>query len=168
MSDSTVTTLSSPRPATLGFAGIHHLGVQTADLGNCVSWYQDFFGCKQNWTLDRFSELTLSRLPGIVRLVEMAADDTRFHLFERDGRGGPVPDPDSAQFQHVCMSTPSPEKLRQWHELWTELYESGRYHFARNDQATDIVTDDDGVQSFYLYDVNGLEFEFTYLPDGDR
>ena len=28
------------------------------------------------------------------------------------------------------------------------------------------MTDDDGVQSFYAYDVNGLEFEFTYMPTG--
>ena len=27
-----------------------------------------------------------------------------------------------------------------------------------------IVIDGDGVSSFYAYDVNGLEFEFTHIP----
>ena len=43
---------------------------------------------------------------------------------------------------------------------------SGRYTFALDEQPTDIVVDEDGVRSFYTYDVNGLEFEFTFLPSG--
>ena len=36
------------------------------------------------------------------------------------------------------------------------------------ERATDIVTDKDGVQSFYCRDVNGLEYEFTYDPAAAR
>jgi hypothetical protein len=142
----------------------HHIGVQTADLGNSLSWYQDFFGCGQSWSLDTFSELTHSRLPGIVRLVEMVVGDIRIHLFERPGRAA-VPLGDSAiQFQHVCLAANSGDELVGWREHWLTLFASGKYTFAFAEEATGIVIDDDGIESFYAYDVNGLEFEFTYVP----
>ncbi|MBM0230760.1 VOC family protein [Micromonospora sp. STR1_7] len=144
----------------------HHIGIQTADLDNCVAWYRDYFGARETWTLDTFSELTLSRLPGITRLTEVLAGGTRFHLFERSGQDQRLPGGNTVQFQHTCLAADSPEQLRRWRERWVELYESGNYSFARADQPTDIVIDADGVQSFYTYDVNGLEFEFTYVPDG--
>lgn len=147
---------------------IHHVGVQTADLNNCLSWYLDFFGAEQKWELDRFSPLTLSRLPGIGRLVEVAVGDLRFHLFDRAGHTGVQPDPDGFLFQHLCLQIDSPQELETVHRHWIDLYESGRYSFARPDQPTDIVVDDDNVHSLYLYDVNGLEYEFTYIPDGPR
>ena len=147
---------------------IHHLGVQTADLENCLSWYVEFFGAEKRWELDKFSELTLSRLPGIRRLIEVSAGDVRFHLFDRAGHSGRQPDEEGYLFQHACLQVGSPEDLDTVRHRWIELYESGRYTFARPDQPTDIVTDDDGVKSLYLFDVNGLEFEFTYIPDGDR
>ncbi|WP_326949606.1 VOC family protein [Amycolatopsis sp. NBC_01307] len=165
MSENAVATLESPRLAPLRAAAFHHLGIQTADLANCVSWYQEFFGCKENWNLDEFSELTTSRLPGIVKLVELRAGGTRFHLFERAGEGSEPPEPGNAQFQHVCMEVGSPAEMSAWQRHWTRLYESGRFHFTRDEPATEIVTDDDGVQSFYAFDVNGLEYEFTWIPE---
>ncbi len=149
----------SPLPA------FHHVGVQTNDLDNCVRWYEDFLGCERAWTLDRFSELTRSRLPGIRELTEMVVGDVRIHLFERPGH--PCDPASSAvAFQHVCFRVVDPEDLVALRRRWTDLYESGRYTYALDELPTDIVVDDDGVQSFYAYDVNGLEYEFTYLPSG--
>lgn len=147
-----------PRPR------FHHVGVQTTDLENSVRWYQDFLGCERAWSLDKFSELTLSRLPGIRELAEMVLGDVRVHLFERPGRAS-RPAESAVQFQHFCFRVSAAEDLVRLRRRWTELYESGRYTFALDEQPTDIVVDTDGVQSFYTYDVNGLEFEFTYLPD---
>ena len=143
----------------------HHVGVQTTDLGNSIRWYEDFLGCRPAWSLDRFSELTRSRLPGIRELTEMVLGDVRIHLFERPGRKN-YPAESAVQFQHFCFSVGAPEELVQLRERWIALHRSGRYTFALDEQPTDIVVDDEGVQSFYTYDVNGLEFEFTYVPDG--
>lgn len=143
----------------------HHVGVQTTDLENSVRWYEDFLGCRRAWSLDRFSELTRSRLPGIRELTEMVLGDVRFHLFERPGRKS-EPAESAVQFQHFCFSVSTAEDLVRLRRRWIELHESGRYTFAIDEQPTDIVIDDDGVQSFYTYDVNGLEFEFTFVPDG--
>jgi catechol 2,3-dioxygenase-like lactoylglutathione lyase family enzyme len=143
---------------------IHHVGIQTADLKNSVAWYEDFFGCRPSWSLSEFSPLTHSRLPGIRRLTEMIAGDMRVHLFERNGRPAAVPGTSLTQFQHVCVSASAPEDLVRLRQRWIDLFDSGRYTFALPDQPTEIVTDADGVQSFYAYDVNGLEFEFSYLP----
>lgn len=147
---------------------VDHVGVQTADLENCLHWYEQFFGAERKWELDRFSELTLSRLPGIGRLIEVAVGDLRFHLFDRSDHNRRTPDADSYQFQHVCLRVDTPEELSTVRDRWIELYESGRFAFAREDPPTDIVVDDEGVLSLYLFDVNGLEYEFTYVPEGCR
>jgi hypothetical protein len=144
-------------------AELHHLAVETTDLDNCVGWYLDFFGGTATWTLDTFSELTLSRLPGIVRLTEVVAAGTRFHVFTRSADYA-RPLPDTPRFQHVCMTTATYERLEHWRDRWQHLFESGRYAFARPEPATEIVVDADGVGSFYAYDVNGLEYEFTHVP----
>lgn len=148
----------------------HHVGVQTADLDNCVAWYRDFFGSRQAWTLTEFSDLTLSRLPGITRLTEMVIGHVRIHLMERapaaPGQETPTPSGLGAGFQHVCMRVESSEELVGWRRHWVELFDSRRYVFALHDPPTDIVRDADGVESFYAFDVNGLEYEFTYIPDG--
>lgn len=147
---------------------IHHLGVQTADLDNCLSWYLEFFDAEKKWELDKFSDLTVSRLPGIRRLIEIAVGDVRIHLFDRAGHNEKPADPEGFVFQHACITVASPAELAVRRRKWIELYESGRFAFARADQPTDIVVDDDGVHSLYLFDVNGLEYELTYIPDGDR
>lgn len=141
----------------------HHVGVQTEDIDNSVRWYQEFLGCTPAWTLDRFSELTTSRLPGIRVLTEMVVEDVRIHLFERPGRAA-APAESAVAFQHVCFCVDEPADLHALRSHWIELHDSGRYSFALAEQPTDIVVDADGVQSFYAYDVNGLEFEFTHTP----
>jgi catechol 2,3-dioxygenase-like lactoylglutathione lyase family enzyme len=142
---------------------LHHLAVQTRNLDNCVAWYRAFFDCQVNWELDTFSELTLRRLPGIGRLVELSTGDLRFHVFNRAGLDTNPPH-DSPQFQHACVLVGSAAALRERRERWYELSRSGRYTFDHPEPATDIVVDADGVASFYALDVNGLEFEFTYIP----
>ncbi|MGW2377902.1 MULTISPECIES: VOC family protein [Kitasatospora] len=144
-------------------AALHHVAVETADLDNCVAWYTEFFGGTAAWTLDEFSDLTRSRLPGIVRLTEVVAAGTRFHLFTRSD-DYTLPQPDVPQFQHLCLAVPSAAELEQWRARWQRLFASGRFVFARPDPPTEIVVDDDKVSSLYLYDVNGLEFEFTHVP----
>jgi catechol 2,3-dioxygenase-like lactoylglutathione lyase family enzyme len=152
------------RSTALPVPAFHHVGVQTTDLANAAAWYAAFFGAAESWSLSTFSDLTRSRLPGITRLVELVVGDVRLHLFERAGRPAPAPGESMTQFQHVCMAVDSPEALVTMRDRWTELFESGRFHFAVADPATPVVVDDDGVRSFYAYDVNGLEFEFTYVP----
>lgn len=144
----------------------HHVGIQTNDLANATRWYEDFFGCRPTWTLRTFSELTRSRLPGIRELVELAVGGIRIHLFERPGDPAHHPGDSLTQFQHLCLAAENADDLRMLRERWIELYESGRYTFALAEPPTDIVTDADGVQSFYAFDVNGLELEFTYVPRG--
>ena len=144
---------------------LHHIGVQTSDLANSLAWYRDFLGCRPTWSTEDFSELTRSRLPGVLRLAEVAVGDLRFHLFERDSRVARQHDTDRVQFQHVCVSTESVARLRAWRDRWLELSGSGRYVFLRDSPPTDIVVDEEGTHSFYCIDVNGLEFEFTYVPE---
>jgi catechol 2,3-dioxygenase-like lactoylglutathione lyase family enzyme len=143
----------------------HHVGIQTKDLENSVRWYEDFLRCERAWELDEFSELTRRRLPGIRALTEMVVGSVRIHLFERPGRASD-PAETAIQFQHFCFCVDAAEELVTLRRRWIDLYESGRYRFALDEQPTDIVVDADGVQSFYAYDVNGLEFEFTFLPSG--
>jgi len=148
-----------PRPQ------FHHIGIQTNDLENSLSWYQDFLGLQARWSLSKFSQLTHSRLPGIRQLVEISIGGLRLHLFEREGRPAGDPGESVTQFQHVCLAVDSPGELVTLRDRWIGLFENGHYSFALTDQPTEVVTDDDGVQSFYAYDVNGLEFEFTYAPE---
>lgn len=143
----------------------HHIGIQTADVANCTAWYTDFLGCRPAWTLDRFSELTLSRLPGITTLTELVVGDLRLHVFERPGV--PIRSGESrVAFQHFCLHVDDPEGLDPLRRRWIELFGSGRYTFASTEQPTEVVVDDDGVHSFYALDVNGLELEFTHVPSG--
>lgn len=145
---------------------LHHIGIQTGDLDNSEAWYQDFFGCRRVWSLDHFSEMTTSRLPGIVEIRELSLETIRFHLFGRPGRSAD-PSDSLTQFQHVCLEVATVEDLVTIRRRWLELHRSGRYEFALDVEPTEIVVDDDGTGGFYLYDVNGLEFEFT-CPGGDR
>jgi catechol 2,3-dioxygenase-like lactoylglutathione lyase family enzyme len=142
----------------------HHVGIQTNDLANSAAWYRDFLGCRESWSLTTFSDLTRSRLPGIRELRELVVDGLRIHLFERPGGAASAPGESVTQFQHFCLAARSPEELKQLRERWLELYRSGQYRFDVAEEPTGIVVDADGVHSFYAYDVNGLEFEFTYAP----
>ncbi|MEU4569786.1 VOC family protein [Micromonospora sp. NPDC023956] len=156
----------TPPPAPV--PRFHHVGVQTNDLDNTLSWYADFLGARPAWSLETFSALTRSRLPGITRLTEVAVGDVRLHLFERKGRPAPAPGESLTQFQHVCLAVDHPEELDTLRERWIGLFRSGRYTFALPEPPTDVVADDDGVRSLYVYDVNGLEWEFTHVPGEAR
>ncbi|MEU0009342.1 VOC family protein [Streptomyces sp. NPDC006314] len=157
-------TAPQPDPAQLT---LHHLAVQTADLDASISWYRDFLGADVTWTLDTFSDLSMERLPGLSGLAEVVVGGLRFHLFTRGPEHAAGPPADTNQFQHACIEVRSPEQLRLWRERWIEVYETGGYTFVRDVPPTEIVVDSDGVESFYAFDVNGIEFEFTYLP-GER
>jgi len=146
----------------------HHIGIQTSNLENSLSWYAAFLGTQPAWSLASFSPLTRQRLPGIRRLVEIAVGDLRLHLFERPGGPARPPGDSVAQFQHVCLRVDSARDLTVLRDRWIRLFESGDYTFAVAEPPTEVVCDDDGVQSFYAYDVNGLEFEFTWPADGER
>jgi catechol 2,3-dioxygenase-like lactoylglutathione lyase family enzyme len=147
---------------------LHHIAVQTADLATSVAWYQAFFGAEPAWSLEEFSDLTRQRLPGITALTELRIGGLRIHLFGRtDIKHGPA-DPRAADFQHVCLTVPTPEELAQVRALWIQLHDSGEYAYSEVAEATEIVIDDDGVQSFYALDPNGLEFEISYVPAGHR
>jgi catechol 2,3-dioxygenase-like lactoylglutathione lyase family enzyme len=159
---------SEPAEPSMGEPVFHHIAVQTADFDGSIAWYQEFFGCKLAWTLREFSELTRSRLPGIAELAELIAGPTRFHVFTCGADMDQPPPRDTQQFQHLCVSTCSSDALAAWRDRWLDIFRSGRYSFAIPDTATDIVTDADGVQSFYCYDINGLEYEFTYIPVSTR
>ncbi|NER23658.1 MAG: VOC family protein [Symploca sp. SIO1C2] len=139
------------------------MGIQTDDLENTVKWYKDFFSCEQNWTLAEFSDLTLKRLPSITQLVELQTGNFKFHIFDINSQHVAVPN-NAIQYQHFCLQVSEKNQLEELKNRWFSLYESGFYKFKLNDPATDIVTDKDGVSSFYFYDVNGLEFEAMYKP----
>jgi catechol 2,3-dioxygenase-like lactoylglutathione lyase family enzyme len=156
---------SAPAP---GGPIIHHIAVQTAHFDRSVAWYQEFFGCRLAWTLEEFSELTRSRLPGITRLAELTAGGTRFHVFSRGTDLDRPPPPDTQQFQHLCLAAQSAAALVAWRDRWQQIYGSGRYLFAVPEPATEIVTDADGTRSFYCRDINGLEYEFTHVPADSR
>ncbi|WP_406631707.1 VOC family protein [Amycolatopsis sp. WGS_07] len=159
------TTSDVVRPAPLAGA-IDHVGIQTMDLENAVAWYQEFLGGTVSWEMnDGFSALSRQRLPGLARVVEVAAGGIRLHLFTRTAGTHAPPASEANQFQHLCIRVGTAEQLRLWRLRWMQLYESGRYTFVRDEPATEIDIDAQGMQSFYAYDVNGLEVEFTYQPD---
>jgi hypothetical protein len=115
--------------------------------------------------METFSPFSVRRLPGLSRVTELAADGLRFHLFTCDGGRHEPPEPQLNQFQHVCISVDSPEALRARRERWFELLPAYRDLFAHPEPATEIDIDARGAHSFYARDINGLEYEFTYLPE---
>ncbi|MGA4866955.1 VOC family protein [Streptomyces lavendulocolor] len=169
MSDAPTTAVEEAPAAPTAPArlSLHHIAVQTGDLDRSIAWYRDFFGAEVKWTLGTFSELSMERLPGLSGLAELEAGGLRFHLFTRGPEYGVTPPADTNQYQHICIEVRTPEELRAWHAKWFAVHASGAHSFVRREDATDIVVDSDGVESFYAFDVNGLEFEFTYLP-GER
>lgn len=149
----------TPAPVRLR---IHHVAVQTDDLPSSISWYEDFFGAEVSFTLSEFSELGMQRLPGLSELAELRAGELRIHLFTRGPLHG-APSPDTNHFHHLCIQVPNAEDLHAWRDRWCAIHDSGRYTFTKDVPATDIAADDDGALSFYVYDTNGVQFEFTCL-----
>jgi catechol 2,3-dioxygenase-like lactoylglutathione lyase family enzyme len=153
-------------PASELSGGVHHVAVQTSDPTGSVAWYQAYFGCRVNWNLHSFSPLSRRRLPDMTAVTELSVGAVRFHLMDHQaGEQGP-PHVSVDQFQHLCLAASSPRTLRRWRDRWFDLYQSGRFTFAHDEVATEIDTDASGMQSFYFRDVNGLEYEFSYFPDG--
>lgn len=145
---------------------IDHLGVQTADMEACVQWYKDFFGCTETWTLETFSPLSRQRLPGLSRVVELTTPSLTFHIFTRQPGLHQLSVAEANQFQHVCIRVGSAAELRRWRDRWFALRPAYRDRFALDEPASEIDIDGRGVHSFYARDINGLEYEFTYLPHG--
>jgi catechol 2,3-dioxygenase-like lactoylglutathione lyase family enzyme len=141
---------------------VHHVGVQTADLDRSVAWYRAFLGAEVVWSLEDFSATTLGRLPGIRRLVEIAAGDVRLHLFEREAAEAPDAAGRPVSFQHVCLAVRRREDLDRFRERAVELTRAGGHPFARGDEPTEIETDAAGISSFYVFDVDGLELELAF------
>ncbi len=158
--EASTTTLA--RGPETGPTAFHHVGVQTVDLDNALSWYVDFLGAEVAWELTTFSELTRRRLPGIRRLAEIRLGDLRLHLIDR-GAVDPPPTT-TAQFQHLCLVVPDSSDLEGYRSRWSELRRSGRYTFVSDEPPTEIVVDADGIRSFYALDPDGLELELTYVP----
>jgi catechol 2,3-dioxygenase-like lactoylglutathione lyase family enzyme len=160
----TSTTVDITHSAALS---IDHVAVETPDLESSIKWYIDFFGGRLTWRLKTFSPQSTQRLPELAEVVEISCETVRFHLFTRaSDYAPPTRTQPAVQFQHVCLSVSSPTFLCAWREKWFEVYNSGRYSYARVDPATEVDIDPDGNQSFYCHDINGLEFEFAYSPGG--
>jgi len=160
--ESTVPNADRPGPA-LSF---DHVAIQTADLDASIEWYRECMECELVWRLDAFSDVTRRRLPGIVELVELSAGNVRLHLFTRGVEYSASPSLDTNQFQHVCLCTPTSASLQALRARWLKCAESGLYRFARAEPPTEILVDSDGHEYFYAFDINGIEYEFTYYPGG--
>ncbi|NSC25604.1 VOC family protein [Streptomyces albus subsp. chlorinus] len=142
---------------------IHHVAVQTDDVESTVKWYEEFLGATVEWTLSAFSPLTRSRLPGIEKLVELKVGTVRFHVFDRAGHTRRGPDPRGYQFQHIGITVDSHDDLVELRKRWWRARERQDLTWARDEPPSDIVTDDDGMQSLYVLDPNGLEMEFIHF-----
>src|SRR5205085_2724743 len=103
---------------------LHHIAIQTRDVENAKAWYEDFFGCRASWSLNTFNDVTLSRLPGIQRLIEMVVGEIRVHLFECSTQTPGLVSANVTQFQHVGFSVESVAELLRLRSLWLELFAS--------------------------------------------
>ena len=143
---------------------VHHVAIESTCLDECILWYAEFLGCELNWTLSTFSEVTSQRLPGIERLVEIAAGDLRLHVFERRRDAAPQRPVTAGPVQHVCLVVASAAELARQRERWLELFPAYRAAFASDDPPTEVLVDADGSRSFYANDINGVELEFHCDP----
>lgn len=144
----------------------NHVAIQTDDVDSTIMWYREFIGATVEWSLDRFSPLTRERLPGIRKLVEIKVGDVRFHVFDREQHDRTGPGTLNYQFQHVGILVDGPEQLVELRERYIAVRERTDLTWHRDEAPSDIVTDDDGMQSLYVLDPNGLELEFIHLPGG--
>ncbi|MFF3544721.1 VOC family protein [Streptomyces platensis] len=142
---------------------MHHIAVQTDDVESTVTWYQEFLGATAEWSLNKFSPLTHDRLPGIKKLVELKVGDVRFHVFDRTGHTRNEPDRLGYQFQHIGITVDHHDELVMLRDRWLRLHERPDIRWSRDEPPSDIVTDDDGMQSLYVLDPNGLELEFIHF-----
>jgi catechol 2,3-dioxygenase-like lactoylglutathione lyase family enzyme len=139
-----------------------HIAIRVTSLSISVPWYTRYFSGREMWTLTEFSDLTRSRLPGISTLVEIAAGEVKFHLFEQDETvAGPAGL--RAGFQHIGMRVGSLDELEQLRDRWVEL--SLDPQVVTSGSASELTADaTTKTVSFYCTDPDGTEFEI--IADG--
>ncbi len=146
----------------------NHIAIQTDDVDSTIWWYERFVGATVEWSLDTFSPLTNARLPGIKKLVELKAGDRAVSCL-RPGRAQPGR-PASARFsvparrRHRRAARPARGAARALAGSCVSRPTSGGTTTSR---PSDIVSDPDGMQSLYVLDPNGLEFEFICFAGDD-
>ncbi|MFL1377189.1 MULTISPECIES: VOC family protein [unclassified Nocardiopsis] len=144
----------------------NHIAIQTDDVDATIRWYEDFLDATVEWKLDTFSPLTLERLPGIRKLVELKAGEVRFHVFDRSDHSRSGPSPLDYQFQHLGIEVDDPAHLVELRERWLRVRESSTgIRWNRDEPPSEIVVDSDGMRSLYVLDPNGLEIEFIHFPE---
>ena len=79
-------------------------------------------------------------------------------------------DPDFAApcFQHICLELDTLQELSKHRSSWFELFGSGKFSFVRHEVPTEIEWDGAHSASFYLFDVNGVEYELSWTNGGVR
>ena len=143
-----------------------HLAIQVLheQVDNTVKWYTDFFSCKKIWQQSTdFEELTKRRLPGIKTIVELESNFFRFHIFSRAIVNATVNN--YLQYHHIGFSVDKSDKLVELQKKWQDLRTSNQYGFYKDAYVTEKITDSIGVESIYFTDLNGLEYEVTYVPE---
>ncbi|KLO61785.1 hypothetical protein AA983_14105 [Dermacoccus sp. PE3] len=143
----------------------NHIAIQTDDVEGTTLWYENYLGATVQWSMDTFSDLTTARLPGISHLVEVKAGNLRLHVFDRQGNDLAAPQDLQRRFQHLGATVERAEHLTYLRERWFEVRDTGDYRWVRDDEPSEIVVDSQGMQSLYVFDPNGLEFEFVYFPE---
>jgi hypothetical protein len=143
-----------------------HLAIQVLNgqVENTVKWYMDFFKCKKIWQQSSdFEDLTRRRLIGIDTIVELKSSFFRFHIFSRPINNSTVDH--YIQYHHIGFSVDKSSKLTKLIQQWHDLRLSNKYTFYKDAYVTEHIKDTIGVESIYFTDVNGLEYEVTYVPE---
>ncbi len=143
---------------------LDHIAIQTDDYDNTVSWYKEFFSCREAWdrTWEQLPAGIQKRMPLCTRLVELKVDEVRFHVFDIK-EGYALPSERALQYQHFGIVVDTVERLHDLREKWIQLYDSGRFRFKTTDQPTDFIPSPGDMQCFYARDPNGLEFEVIHF-----
>jgi catechol 2,3-dioxygenase-like lactoylglutathione lyase family enzyme len=100
----------------------------------------------------------MARLPGLKRIDELAMTGFRIHLMEVADTSMARDTAEFAVFQHACFAVDSTAELRRIRDLADE------HRWAPDAGPTEIIVDDDGVESFYVKDPDALEWEITWIP----
>ena len=133
---------------------LDHVGVQLTELDKSLKWYQYVFNCQKSWELDQFSSTTLSRLPGIKRLIELKNEDLKLHIFERSDLGSSSNV--RSQFQHTAIEVKSKKEIESIVSRVRQTQEQSCI-----DSISDIVTDEDNMTCCYFFDPEGNEYELV-------
>lgn len=146
-----------------------HLAIQVCNsrLETTVSWYEDFFACRKVWQQSTdFQDLTLQRLPGLTSIVELTSKNFRFHIFSREIED--IVRDNHLQFHHLGFSVNTSEEIDDIRDNWLRIHASNKYSYYSKTYVTEKIVDEIGVESIYFTDINGLEYELTYVPNECR